>query len=444
MYEITSSDELGRLLYFAQGDSHLRTFMPQKNSLIPDLATRLMLEPEVVIPDSFFMTSAEIANDLEKDNRSLIWHGLKRKLIVPAFREKNVESFEDNHERGVVPTTSIGIRKDARAIAVNLDAAIDGESTPRITWPDGVGISFGKLLDEQFRRESIDSALWGDKGIALWKQSADLRNKYLDMGWQYEKDPKVTGLRRSTLFTVIAADLGFRGDPLDTAKLVASVNKRRRAALRAVLLWIDELYNYNQASRFNIKSSFPVATGSGALMVPALLWPGPGRVSDTSDVKEYSHTIRWPSRAMLSSVSPDRLLGLRTDQYGAEYIAKLKQFRGAPSEKNWRVLEVAVSGYAEKVCEAVGSEVHTGIEAKHFVAANGITIALTLATAATGGLALAGVAAAGIITLITGALASMYIPVNEIAKKKGPADGELTLTGTSGKRGDVRMDLPTK
>jgi hypothetical protein len=444
MYEITSPDELGRLLYFAQGDSHLRTFMPRKNSLISDLATRLMLEPEVVIPDSFFTTSAEIANDLKKDNRSFVWHGLKRKLIVPAFREKSVESFVDNHDRGVVPTTSIGVRKDARTIAVNLDAAIDGESTPKITWPDGVGISFGKLMDEQFRREAIDSALWGDKGVALWKRSADLRNRYLDMGWQSEKDPKITGLRRSTLFTVIAADLGFRGDPLDTDKLVASADRRRRSALRAVLLWIDELYNYNQASRFSIKPSFPVATAPGALMMPRLLWPGPGQVSDASDVKPYSHTIRWPSRAMLKSVSPDRLLGLRTDQHGEEYIDSLIKFRQTPSEKNWRILEVAVSGYAEKVCEAVGSEVHTGMETRHFVAANGVTIALTLATAATGGLALAGVAAAGIITLITGALASMYIPVNEIVKKKSPADGELMLTGSSGKRGDVRMDLPTK
>lgn len=444
MYEIASARGRGQLLYFAQSDSHLRTFMPRRSSFASDLATRLMLEPGVVILDSLFLTSEEIASDLAKSNRSLIWNGLKRGLIVPAFREKGAGSFEDNFRRGIVPTTSIGIREDALQIAIHLDAAIKGQRTPKITWPDGIGISFGKLIDEQFRRESIDSDLWGEKEIKLWKQSHDLRNRYLDMAWQREPNPEKTGLRRSTMFTAVASDLGFTGDPLDTAKIIGSADKRRRAALHATLLWIDELYNYNQASRFKIKPSFPVATGSGALMLPDLLWPGPKRASDTSGAKIYSHTIRWPSRKVLSSVSPDTLLGLRTDEHGEDYIASLNEFRAAPSQLNWEVLKVAVDGYAERVCNAAASEVTSGMKTNHLVAPLGVTIALALATAASGGLFLAGVGVAGIVTLITAGVGSVYAPVNEILKKDDGKDGELVFTGTSGRLGEIRMDLPTK
>ncbi|HUC26891.1 MAG TPA: hypothetical protein VMA73_29690 [Streptosporangiaceae bacterium] len=445
MHEIASASERGHLLYFAQGDSHLRTFMPRRSSLVSDLMNRLMLEPGVVILDSLFLTSDEIAQDLKKPARSPIWHGLREGLIVPAFREKGVDSFEENYRQGIVPTTSIGIRDDAPEIVSTLDVAIKGKHTGKLTWPAGIGISYGKLITEQFGQESNNSDSWGVKQIALWKQSHDLRHKYLDVAWRHEPNPKQTGLRRSTILTAIATDLGFDGDPLDTAGLVGSADKARRAALRATLLWIDELYNYNQATRFKIKPSFPVATGSGAHMMPDLLWPGPKQVPDTAGVKVYSSTIRWPNPKMLSSASPDVLLSLRADKYGADYIASLKEFRGAPNDQNWQVLDAAANTYAERVCKAVASDVDFGMQISHFVADNGITIAMALAAAAGGGLALAGAGvAAGIVTLISTFVGTAYVPVAAITKGVRGRYGEVTLTGTGGKLGQIRMDLPTK
>jgi hypothetical protein len=441
MYEITSKKR-DHLMLFAQSDYHLRSFMPRRSSLIPDLATRLMLESGVVIADSQFLSSAEIASDLGKSNRSFIWHGLRRGLIVPAFRGKGVSSFEQNRLREVLPTTSIGVREDSRRLATRLDAAIKGRRTPKITWPDGIGISFGKLMDEQFRRESIDSDLWGDKEKKLWQQSRDLRNRYLDMGWQRETDPGVTGLRRSTIFTAMAADLGFGGDPLDTAGIIGSVERGRRAALRATLLWIDELYNYNQASRFKVKPSFPVSNGPGALMVPDMVWPGPGRVSDYDEVEIYSHPVRWPSLKVLRSVSPDTLLGLRSDEYGEEYIASLKKFRAAPGDVTWDGLTVAMDAYAEKVCEATGSEVRSGLQIKNIRSRNGVTIGIAVGGLVSG-LVLGTAGVAGVVSLVTAALASVYTPVDEIARDSF-AGAEVKLSVASGKRGNVRIDFPTK
>lgn len=440
MYEITGEKRKQHML-FAQSDSHLRSFMPRRSSFAPDLLTRLMLEPGVVIADSQLLSSAEIANDLRQTNRGIIWHGLRHGLIVPAFRAKGIQSFEENFQKGVQPTTSIGVREDARQLAFILDTAIKGKRTPKITWPDGIGISFGKLMDEHFRSAAIDNDLWGDKEKKLWQQSQDLRNKYLDMGWQREADPAVTGLRRSTIFVAAAEDLGFGGDPLDTAGMVGSVD-RRRAALRATLLWIDELYNYNQATRFKVKPSFPVSNGPGALMMTGMLWPGPGRSSDPDETEIYSHPLRWPSIRALRRISPDTLLSLRSDEYGDTYINSLKDFRLDPGDQTWDALTLAMDAYAEKVCNAAESEVHSILDVKHFRSRNGIAAGIALGGVA-GGLVFGTAGIAGVVSLVVGGLAAVYPPVDEYVRDK-VSGAELEVTVTSGRRENVRIDLPAK
>lgn len=444
MYEIIGKQRSQHML-FAQSDAHLRSFMPRSSSFVPDLLTRLMLEPGIVIADSQLLSSAEIASDLRRTDRGIIWHGLRRCLIVPAFRTKGIQSFEQNFRRGVIPTTSIGVRADAEQLARRLDTAIKGQRTPKITWPDGMGISFGKLMEQNFRREAIDSDLWGDKEKELWRQSRDLRNKYLDMGLQREPDPAVTGLRRSTIFVAMAEDLGFHGDPLNTAGMVDSVDKQRRAALRATLLWIDELYNYNQATRFKIKPSFPVSNGPGALMMTGVLWPGPSRPSEPEEIEKYSLRLRWPSMKVLRRISPDTLLGLRSDEYGCVYMDSLQDFRDNPNDNTWDALTLAMKAYAEKVCKAAKSDVHSTLDAKHFRSRNGIAAGIALSGVAVG-LAVGTAGIAGVISLVAGGLAAAYPPVGDFVRdQKAGAEIKVPVRGrASGKRGNVRIDLPAK
>jgi hypothetical protein len=440
------SKERDHLMLFAQSDSHLRSFMPRRSSLVPDLVTRLLLESGVVISDSQFLSSAEIASDLRSTDRGLIWHGLRKGLIIPAFRAKGVGSFEQNRLQGVLPTTSIGVRDDSLEIAKRIDEAIERGPAKKITWPDGIGISFGKLMDEQFRRETVDSDSWGDKERKLWQQSRDLRNKYLDMGWQREPDPEVTGLRRSTIFVAMAEDLRFGGDPLDTAGIVRSVGRGQRAALRATLLWIDELYNYNQATRFRVRSSFPVSSGPGSLMTPGMLLKEPGRVPDPDDTKTYSHSVRWPGVKVLLGMPPDTLMGLRSGDYGEEYIYRLQDFRKpekADKADKWDSLTRAMDAYADKICKEAGSEVRSALDVKHLLARNGMTIGIAVG-GLTAGLAVIGTAGiAGVVSVIAGGLASVYLPVSEIVRDRR-ASAEVQLPVTSGKRGNLQIDLPAK
>jgi hypothetical protein len=259
---------LERMLFLSQSDNHLRTFMPKKASLMPDLARRLLLEPGVVIPDSYFITSTDMANDLKKTGKSWVWHGLRKGVIVPAFREKEVDSFVENHQRGVKTTHPLGVRDDAHDLNVSLDAAFQGSNTRQlITWPDGMGIAFGKLVNSAFTRESDSISRWSLEDAGLWRKTRDLRAKYVEAAWKLQKDPDTEGLRRASIFRAMAADLGA-GDANETPKLIASAPRRDRTALRATILWVDELYNYNHASRMQVRPYFPVGRAAGAHMMP--------------------------------------------------------------------------------------------------------------------------------------------------------------------------------
>ncbi len=443
MYEITNDAERGRLLYLSQIDAQIQQFMPRNSSFIFDLSTRLLLETGVVVTDVYFFISEEVAAEISRRNKSWIWNGLKRGLIVPAFREKGISTFEENRFRGVRQTTTVGVREDDREIAIRLDAAISGHDTPKITWPDGIGISFGRLVNSEFNRQSSDSDLWGERENSLWEISRPMREKYLELGWLAERDPAVTGLRRGSIFAAMAKDVGFEGDPSDTRSIISSVAPEKRDAMQATVLWVDELYHYNHASLFRVKPSFPVSAGPGALMLPGMLWGGPKRMPEASVIHAYSHSFRWPNRGMMERASPDRLLGLRDDEAGLSYINCLTKFRAEPNETTWEALAAAVDSYAEKVCSTVSSEVHSGLEMRHLVSRSGLSV----------GLIAAGIAAsdastyihsvpARIASAITTAVAALYLPMDQFLKVR-KASRESVVDFTSDRNGDFQVDLPS-
>jgi hypothetical protein len=121
--EVAEGEERKNPLFLAQGDAHLRSFMPKRSPLMADLARRLLLEPGVVMSDSYFSTSADIVTDLKKGGKSWVSHGLRRGFIVPAFREKDAEGFADNFKRGVLATDPFGMPSDARELTAALDAS---------------------------------------------------------------------------------------------------------------------------------------------------------------------------------------------------------------------------------------------------------------------------------------------------------------------------------
>jgi hypothetical protein len=441
--ELPEDDERNHLLYLSQIDQQLSRFMRDSKSLKSDLATRLLLEAGVVIPDIYFFTSREIQDDLERSDESWIRRGLQRELIVPAFREKDVHSFTEDLELSSMQSMVIGFVGDPTEKAIQLDAAVYGRNIRRITWPDRIGASFGSLLSEVFLTESLDDNLFDAKKSSLWEQSRDLRHKYLDLGWQLEREPAITGLRRSSLFKAMAVDVGFGGDPADCAGMISCADRSVRPILQAIILWINELYNYNQAHRFKLKSSFPVGEGHGSLMMPSLLWGTSRESSAVSDLWMYSHTIRWPSLAALRRTSPDRLLGLRADTPGVEFVNSLRLFQSDPSDVTWEVFRTNVNAYGRSICDAVGTDVRSGLEIRHLVTRSRLAIG-TIVSGLAGSIAsqVSGSAAAHVASLVTTAVGALYIPIDQYVRVRA-ASGSVELPIAASREGNIRIDMPT-
>jgi hypothetical protein len=451
MMEEASGERRANLLYLSQIDAHLATFLGNRKTLISDLATRLLLEPGVVITDTSFLVSAEIAEDLGKNSQSWVWNGLARGLIVPAFREKNVGSFQDNWNRSGLELESqqaaiIGILPGSKETLEKLDSAVYKSQTPRITWPERVGVSFGSVMNQYFTRDDVDSDSWDAAKVDLWRRTKDMRRKYLELGWERESEPAVNGLRRSAIFQAMATDVGFPGDPADTAKIIASADRKDRKALRATILWVDELYQYNHASCFKVRASFPVGkaqVGDAASMVQGLVWPGPQRQDDTSEVADFNHVVRWPGRSLLHRASPDKLLAIKTDEVGHRYADALKSFRLDPSPVSWDYYKIQAEKYATAVCEAVGQRVGSGLGIKALMRKNGVSLGTVIV--ASGATIAGGVLTGGLLPVIASAVAggaALYVPIRDFAQaKKNGQTVAVKVAGT--KHGRVQIDLPT-
>jgi hypothetical protein len=444
-------DELrADLLYLSQVDEQMAPFIDNRQNLIYDLATRLLLEPGVVITDTAFLSLAEIAEDLNKNSQSWVWNGLSRGLIVPAFREQNVESFRDNWDRSGLQSQQsalIGMLPGSKETLAKLDSAIYHRQTPRITWPERVGVSFGNVMNEYFTRDDVDSDSWDSAKIGLWRRTRAMRGKYLELGWESANDPKVHGLRRSAVLQAIATDIGFSGDPADATKMIASAKRKDRAALRATILWIDELYHYNQASCFKVRVSFPAGkkqVSDAASMVQGLVWPGPGRLSDTSGVHHYNNFfLRWPGRNLLRRASPDKLLGIRTDEVGRCYDQALRSFKINPSNVTWDLYKVQAEKYATAICGAVGQRVDSGLGIKYLMRENGITLGTVVV--ASGATVAGGILTGGVLPITLSAVAggaALYIPIRDFARAKQNPD-TINVKVAGSKHGSIQIDLPT-
>jgi hypothetical protein len=449
MMEEASAESRAGLMYFSQIDAQLVPFIGKRKTLMSDLATRLLLETGVVISDTSFLISDEIPDDLAKNSESWVWNGLWRGLILPAFREQHAESFQDNWDRSGLQSLQadiIGILPGSKETLSKLDSAVQVGTTRRITWPERVGVSFGRVMNQYFMCDEVNLDSWDGAKVDLWRRTRDMRRKYLEVGWKRERDPELNGLRRSAIFQAMAADVGFDGDPADTAKMIASAPRRDREVLRATILWIDELYHYNHASCFKVRAFFPVGkrqAGDAASMMQGLVWPGPQRLDDTLEVPPRNHVVRWPDRGSLRRASPDRLLGIRTDEVGSNYHQALQRFRSEPSAVTWDSYKVHVEKFAAAVCGAVGGKVQSGLEIKHIVRDNGVSLGAAVVVAGAG--LAAGVVTGGLAPIILSAVvggAGLYTPIRDFGRTiKHSGTTDVTLTGS--KYGGIQVDVPT-
>ncbi|MEV4054320.1 hypothetical protein AB0J55_24255 [Amycolatopsis sp. NPDC049688] len=370
-------------LYFAPADAQLDVHIPDAGAFSADLVNRLMLEPGLVIPDVFFFISERVQSEIAKGSGSWLNQAVKRGLVVPAFRTH--EGGFEEVLAAIRTSWQVGLRKESPGTARILQGWSEQDG-PRTTWPGRIGAGFDTLVVKHLMdaEPSSDSP----RARRLWQDTEFLRTELLTSARNREADLAEDGLRRSTILKVIAERLELGGrDPSDTRLLLRAARGSREfgsAALRAFLLWVNEIYHFNQATRFGARCSFPVAGGSGAGMMPARLWDAAGSPADVpgSEAVFEPIVVRWPRSPVLAGASADRLLGVRTGDVGEQFMRDNLEFSARPSEAAWYALSVSFADYARAVCDAAGSAgVTTGL-AKGALTVKGLKIGVAALTGA--------------------------------------------------------------
>ncbi|WP_226355090.1 hypothetical protein [Pseudonocardia sp. ICBG601] len=351
-----TKEERNELIYYPQADAQMNEFIPATEFKI-DLINRLMLEPGILVTDIFFFISRRVEQEIARGNESWITSAITKKLIVPAFRSPDV-NFETVLRE--MRQDIVGILQESGGLAGILDDSVVSDG-PRVTWPARMGVEFRSLLVKHLMTAEPPE---GDDGVtSIWQSIERYRIGILGDAIDSQSDPEANGVQRGVILRKVAEDLDFKGDPSDTRDLLTAAwvdgGRRRQRELSTFLLWVNEIYHFNQATQFSVRPSFPVENAPGAGIIPAHLW----RTEDVAakiptlpiDVSFDPIIVPWPTKSMLLRADPVELLAIRTGSNGEDFVRRLEKLRTEPSEDNWYRTKVSLGSYARAVCQHFGN-----------------------------------------------------------------------------------------
>jgi hypothetical protein len=178
-------------------------------------------------------------------------------------------------------------------------------------------------------------------------------------------------------------------------------------------------------------------------MMPSVLWAGSAGAAEDSETWVYSTSVKWPTPASLRRAEPDRLLAVRADEPGGSYMESLRRFRLHPGDATWDALQGDMETYAEKICEATGQNVKSGLFVTHLMA--GKRLALGIAAAGVAADRIPGLAslplAARVVTIAASAVATLYAPTLDLVSD-GLSGSVMRVPVRANRGGEFRLDLP--
>ena len=334
-------------VYFSHADPRLEDYIQQKQ-FKQALISRLLLEPGIIIPDVFFLTSKRVSEDVLSPH-SWIMAGLRHKLIIPATRNSDVDLSSSFQEIFDSKTIS-GAHKNTVNVRESLHYI---DASERIIWPKGVGVSYRDTL-KKFLATDDSNWLSSLKSYEreLWERSADLRYGCIERALELSPGVDEHGIRRSDMYRALAEAVRFDGETTLTQQILFKAREmglgREASALH---LWISELYEYNQAKSFEYaRACFPVAGVPGAgVLANRLENSKPVKNNPIFDVNYEDH-FAWPRTSRLLETDPEEILRVRVELEGIEYFQRLKRFRSQPNDATWGQLSRALTEYGHALC----------------------------------------------------------------------------------------------
>jgi hypothetical protein len=325
-----------------------------RNEFETRLVHGLLLEPGLVLPDTYFFSSAGLLKHVFKKpgEVSLFELALEKGLVVPALRQpassftEVITYLREQQLQGQYDEL------DDLASRLSQFQKLD---TDRILWPNQVGVSYEKLIELCLRGpepSGVDSQ--------IWKLTENLRADAITKALRITKErSEGDGLRRGELYRAVGSILGVLD--LEDSRVVgrakilmryaAKVGKSsiQYRAAKEFFDWIDEIHRTNTARSLGVRSSI-FASSSDTLAVLQTAMPSPGKNSQQQQQPSsdgIDHVIRIPSVERLLQGDPRALLEVR--DYGVDWRTAATRFITKPNDQTRHSAEKALESYEKQL-----------------------------------------------------------------------------------------------
>ena len=348
------------------------------------LAHGLLLEPRLVMPDTYFFSSGHLQEHVLRSDRnsiSLFEAAMRRGLIVPVLRQP-VKDFVGvlGYLRG---QQLYGVYDPLDHFAFRLSESCDLENF-EVPLPAHAGVSYDKLIRQCLLKKR-------PPGVApeIWKLTEGLRHRgVVEARHMTKLRPGGDGLRRGELTRVAGNILGVvdlkdphvveRSEILTRyAQLVGGQSSKYYAA-KEFFDWAYEIHRINFAILLGASPSL-FANSLNTLAVSQMAMPSIAKTgSGQSFQDQISVVIKIPSVRRLLRWPPEKLLDAR--DFGNDWRARARIFMADPSDLTRHQAEQALEEYAKKLRKISPVPSYSDLS----VRALAMKVAPTLATAALG------------------------------------------------------------
>ena len=333
-----------RTAYLSAADRQTEAFVERnrrQSSFEASLLQNVLFESAVLIPDVFYFISSgladHIANRAQGNMSSLLEAGVAAGAVIPAFRDPGITNFKESYELIKAQDIRGLLEEDAcRKIARNLDLAVqDGQEAGRYrytSWPSiSVGAMFERRLKDFFQPITSDAPPIDNPAILeLWDRTQHWRRECLDEARAI--GAAGTGFKRGDYMAAIGRSLGLPGPIDDIGQLFgfAGLANEDSKALRALCLWMNECYQYNQARAFGADPSWARFRPDLSLVTLAAMEGFDRESPSAPQLIETTVTARVPPPRVLLEMDAKELLDIRTERAGRLYFAALDEWRTRP------------------------------------------------------------------------------------------------------------------
>lgn len=359
---------------FLNAADHAIESLINPESFDESLALNVLFQDGLILHEAYFFNSQLLKLHLAKhgENKSLFELAAERGLILPAFRDRKVQSLYDAREsmnkpsvygdggKGFMAKASEKNKPLLSRIVASVDAGLSLSTTRPLYWPDRVGDGYELLIGRMLQSEqppNIEGASEDHKNFLdrVWEPTRLWRFDCIhEASIATKKKSGEGGIQRLEIYKALARNLGFDYDDNSDARLQFHrycKDDEEKIRVDAFLKWLAQCHHINFARSLGVSINFPVYDLDRDFVLDSLV-----RTSVDSPIAPTSSgfrtTVDFPPMEVLLQSSPRELVAIRKD-VGEGYIKALQQWQSEPSDSRRLAVEKLLKSYCTAICDAL-------------------------------------------------------------------------------------------